>query len=455
LGSHARGVTHYGPVSEIAGPVDRVVIVGAGIAGLAAASRLTAAGIDYVVLEARDRIGGRLHTIDLAGTPVDLGGSWIHHPIGNPMSALCDELGVARDAGDPTPTLTSYDRAVGRRLDHAETERYSRQESDAFWDAVDAIGHRLGPNATGLDAIESFVAERELTGDVARRVRQTLRAEVEADAGDRADNVALRWMAYGDEFDGSGLGDLPRGGYRSVVEALATGLDVECNTEVVSVRVEDDGIRVTCVDASVRTGSHVVVTVPLGVLKRDRPRFEPPLPAPVQRAIDALGFGCYEKIALRFDSPFWRDDGVSHLIVFPPEHDQPAMWVFDLDAFGAGPVLCAHLFHTLTPYALDRPARQAVEWLMGVLADVFSHQVPDPFATAVTSWGTDPFTGGAYSHFPPGADPAMMGLLGEPVRGRLLLAGEHTQSARYGYADGAYVSGLRAATLLTTPTLGL
>jgi polyamine oxidase len=69
-------------VSETAGPVDRVVVVGAGIAGLAAASRLRRVGIECLVLEARDRIGGRPHTIDLAGVPVDLGGSWIHHPIG-------------------------------------------------------------------------------------------------------------------------------------------------------------------------------------------------------------------------------------------------------------------------------------------------------------------------------------------------------------------------------------
>lgn len=74
----------YGAVSEIAAPANRVVVIGAGIAGLAAASRLRAAGIDCVLLEARDRIGGRLHTIDLAGTPADLGGSWIHHTIGNP-----------------------------------------------------------------------------------------------------------------------------------------------------------------------------------------------------------------------------------------------------------------------------------------------------------------------------------------------------------------------------------
>ncbi len=438
----------YDAVSEIVGPVDRVVVVGAGIAGLAAASRLRRAGIGCVVLEARDRIGGRLHTIDLAGVPVDLGGSWIHHPIGNPIAALCDELGIVRDPGDPTPTLSAYDLAEHRRLDRAEVEMYSRQESDAFWDTVDALSDRLGPGATGLDAIEAFVAGRGFTGAVARRVRQALRAEVEADAADRADNDSLRWMSYGEEFDGPVLGELPRDGYRSVVGALASGLDVRLNTEVVAVEIEAGGIRATCADGSVEAGSHAIVTVPLGVLKRGSPRFDPPLPAPVQRAVDALGFGRYEKIALRFESAFWRADGISHLIVFPRDDDEPALWVFDLDGFGAGPVLCAHLFHTLTPHSLDCPQAQAVEWLTDVLAEVFGHPVPDPVATVVTSWANDPFTGGAYTHFPPGADPTMPDLLGEPMHGRLLLAGEHTQSARYGYADGAYVSGLNAAARL-------
>ena len=97
-------------MSEVVGQVDRVVVIGAGIAGLAAASRLRRVGIACVVLEARDRIGGRLHTVDLAGVPVDLGGSWIHHPIGNPLSSFCAEHGIARDPGDPLPTLAAYDR---------------------------------------------------------------------------------------------------------------------------------------------------------------------------------------------------------------------------------------------------------------------------------------------------------------------------------------------------------
>src|SRR5262249_26802949 len=71
-----------------AGPVERVVVVGAGIAGLTVANALAHGGVECVVLEARGRIGGRLHTVDLAGSPVDLGGSWIHTPVGNPMRAF-------------------------------------------------------------------------------------------------------------------------------------------------------------------------------------------------------------------------------------------------------------------------------------------------------------------------------------------------------------------------------
>ena len=78
----------------VAGPVERVLVVGAGIAGLTVANALTQAGVECVVLEARDRIGGRLHTVDVGGYPVELGGSWIHTPDGYPMSAFARLAGV-------------------------------------------------------------------------------------------------------------------------------------------------------------------------------------------------------------------------------------------------------------------------------------------------------------------------------------------------------------------------
>ncbi|MET0475116.1 MAG: NAD(P)/FAD-dependent oxidoreductase [Mycobacterium sp.] len=433
---------------EVARPVTRVIVVGAGIAGLAAATRLRRAGVPYVVLEARDRIGGRLHTIDLAGVPVDLGGSWIHHPIGNPLSSLCTEYGLLRDPGDPIPTLAAFDRREHRRLDRSELDELFRLVLDDFEEAFAALRDRLPPDASALEAIEAFIVERGFVGAGARRARQGMLAAIEADAGDRADNQSLRWFGDEEAYGGDLFGDLPRGGYRSVIEALADGLDVHLGAEVVAVTIVANGVSVTCADGSVETGSHAVVTVPLGVLKHGRPRFEPVLAPPVRAAVESLGFGRYEKIALRFAAPFWRDVGISHLVLFPSDDHEAAMWVFDLDAFGAGPVLCAHLFHSLTPYALDRSSTEAAAWLTGVLAEAIGHRVPEPVAVAVTSWAHDPFACGVYTHCPPGVDPSVFDALAEPVDGRLLFAGEHTDGVRTGYADGAYSSGLRAAGLL-------
>ena len=80
-----------------------------------------------------------------------------------------------------------------------------------------------------------------------------------------------------------------------------------------------------------------------------------------------------------------------------------------------------------------------------MLAEAIGAACPQPTAVAVTSWATDPYAGGAYTHIPPGASPGDADLLGEPVGGRLLFAGEHTQSARLAYADGALTSGIREA----------
>ncbi len=419
-------------VSEMVAPVARVIVVGAGIAGLAAASRLQRAGIPHVVLEARDRLGGRLYTVDLAGAPVDLGGSWIHHPIGNPLSSLCDDYGLARAPGDPIPTLTAFDRREHRRLDRSEVDKFFGLVIDGFVDAVASLRDRLAPEATAVDAIEAFIVDRGFVGAFARRARQGLLAEMEADAGDCAVNQSIRWWGDEEAYGGELFGDLPRDGYRSVVEALAAPLDVKFNTEVVSVKIANDGVAVTCADGSVETGSHTIVTVPLGVLKDGRPRFDPALPPPVQAAVETLGFGRYEKIALRFDTAFWRGEGISHAVLFPSDDHEPAMWVFDLDAFGAGPVLCAHLFHSVSHHALNRSPTEAATWLKEVLSEVIGYSVPEPIATVVTSWAHDPFTGGAYTHCPPGADSSMFRLLAQPVEGRLLLAGEHTDGERTG-----------------------
>ena len=434
-----------GGPAGITGPVRRVLVIGAGIAGLTAASTLAQAGVEAVVLEARDRIGGRLYTADLGGWPTDLGGSWIHTPAGNPLSAFAELAGVPRRSANPLPEVAAFDCAEGRRLSAAEVAASLGLQMEGFPAAQDRLLTELGPDATAADGIEAFVAQAGLAPGPARRARQALHALIEAESASATADQSLRWMWHESEYGGDYFGDVPVGGYRRLVEAMAAGLDLRLGVEVTEIACSADGVRVRCADGRVEEGSHVVVTVPLGVLKRGGLRFSPALPPGRRAAVGRLGFGRYEKVALRFDEPFWRTAGLPHAMIFPRDSRAPAVWAIGLDAFGAGPVLVFQIFHSAAGHVLGADPDDAARWVLDLLADAIGRSCPAPAAVAVTSWANDRHSGGAYTHIPPGANPADADVLGEPIGGRLLFAGEHTQSTRLAYADGAMTSGIREA----------
>jgi polyamine oxidase len=431
--------------APVEGAVERVIVVGAGIAGLTVANALRHAGVPCVVLEARDRIGGRLHTADLAGIATDLGGSWIHHPIGNPLHALASQWGVSFRPGDPLPSLSGYDCATSSTLADDDVAEHIRFLYEDFPTACAELAVRLGPDASIASAIDIFLSEAGLDDITAERARQGLRAIVEAESAALSEDQSLRWMWNEIEYGGDFFGDLPVGGYRSVVEPLALGSDIRLGVEVTSIDIASGGVTVLTADGHSERGSHVVLTVPLGVLKAGLPRVFPALPADRLAAIDRLGFGHFEKIALAFEEPFWRTSGRRHLMLFPSDRAEATVWVFDHDSFGAGPSLVGLVFQSASGHVLDGSADDAVAWLTGMLDKAFGAPCPRPSATAVTAWGNDPFARGAYTHIPPGAAPGDADLLGEPVHGRLLFAGEHTQSSRLAYTDGAFSSGVREA----------
>jgi polyamine oxidase len=429
----------------VAGPVERVVVIGAGIAGLTVANVLTRGGIECVVVEARDRIGGRLHTVDLAGSPVDLGGSWIHTPVGNPMRAFADQAGVRCRDANPLPGMAGFDCGEGRRLSAAEVGESLSMQLEDFPQARGRLLAELGPDASAADGIEAFVAGARLAPGPARRARQALRALVEGESADLAERQSLRWMWNEMEYEGHYFGDVPEGGYRRLVEAMAAGVDLRVGVEVAEIAWSAGGVRVRGADGTSEDGSHVVVTVPLGVLKRGAPQFRPALPPDRLAAIERLGFGRYEKVVLRFDEPFWRTSGLPHAMIFPRDSGAPAVWAIGLDAFGAGPVLAFQIFHSAAGHVLGADPEDAAQWVLDLLADAIGRSCPAPAAVAVTSWANDRYSGGAYTHIPPGASPADADVLGEPIGGRVLFAGEHTQSRRLAYADGAMTSGIREA----------
>jgi polyamine oxidase len=259
-------------------PIERVIVIGAGIAGLTVANALVHAGIDCRVLEARDRIGGRLHTVDLAGVEADMGASWIHMPIGNPLRAFAQQAGIPCHAADPLPKLIAYDRAEGRRLSADELAASLEMQFVEFPDAQNQLLEKLGPNATMAEAIDMFVADLGLTRSAQRRARQALQAVIEAESADLTRRQSLRWMWNELEYGGNYFGDVPLGGYKKLVEAMSYGVDVRLGVEVSRVARAKDGVTTRDANGAVEEGTHVVVTVPLGQLKRDWPQFRPRFP---------------------------------------------------------------------------------------------------------------------------------------------------------------------------------
>jgi polyamine oxidase len=143
-------------------------------------------------------------------------------------------------------------------------------------------------------------------------------------------------------------------------------------------------------------------------------------------------------------------------MLFPRDPADSTIWIIGHDAFGDAPTLTVFIFHALAERMLDRSVEEITAWALALVQDAIGAPCPQPSAVAVSGWGRDNYSLGSYSHIPPGAAPSDADLLGEPVGGRLLFAGEHTQSSRLVYADGAMDSGIREAKrLLNQPHVRL
>ena len=183
------------------------------------------------------------------------------------MSALARLAGVSCGSADPVREMVGFDSGEGRRLSAAETAGLLDVYLEGFPAAAEGLLPPLGPGASMAEAIESFVAAAGHAPGPARRTRQMLYGGIEAESADLAGRQSLRWMWNEIEYGGRYFGDVPHGGYRRLVDAMATGVDVRLGWPAAEVAVSPGGVRVTTADGRAEEGSHVVVTVPLGVLR--------------------------------------------------------------------------------------------------------------------------------------------------------------------------------------------
>lgn len=411
-------------------------MVGAGIAGLTCAAELDRAGVEVTVLEARDRIGGRIWTGEVAGSQVDLGGAWIHGPRNNPLAEYCREVGLKWMSDGAWGSRMQVHTADGGLLSHVPTTSLVTAWSD--FDPAEASS-ALGDGASFTDAIDWYLADRRYDGQAADAVRFSLSwLEGGLNIGAHPDSISAHGVAAYQLHGGGNV--VLVGGYQSLVQHLARDLEVSLEDPVLAVEHGPGGVIVSTAARSIRADA-ALITAPIGVLRRGGILFQPTLPSPIRRAIDVLELSTVEKIVLRFKERWWPDD-LRRLVHITPSHAFPA-WM-DLSLHVGAPTLVGFFNPALSTMPDDQGAR--LDLALASLTTMLG-KAPKPIGAIITDWRNDPFAGGAYSYVPVGARPADMRAF-TLLDGPLQFAGEHTVPEYFGTVHAAFVSGRAAAARL-------
>lgn len=413
-----------------------ILIIGAGLAGLAAARSLQQAGYRVTVLEGRNRIGGRIWTSHRwPNMPLDLGATWIHGVNGNPLTALADQFQLSR-------LTTRYDAAMTFHPSGQPFDNNDYQQIEQLADRlVAAIEHsqQLTADQSLFDAVAPLLTE--VTAQQQLQLLFLLSARYEQEFAGSSRDLSSWYHDDGTSF--SGDDQLFADGFAQIPQILAQGLQIELEQQVESITYDSQTVQVTTAASKIFTADAVLVTVPLGVLKAGKIQFSPELPQAKRHAIDALGMGVLNKCYLRFAEPFWPTD-VDWLEYVPEQAGAWTEWVSFSQAAG-WPILlgfnAAERGREIESFSDD----QLVADAMQTLKIMFGNDIPAPVDYQITRWASDPFSLGSYSYYSVNATPAHRTELAEPLNSKVFFAGEATSTQYYSTAHGAYLSGIAAA----------
>eukprot|EP01135_Chromosphaera_perkinsii_P011900 Nk52_evm17s2531 gene=Nk52_evmTU17s2531 len=559
----------------------RVIVIGAGMAGLSAASTLLKSGrVSVTVLEARDRVGGRILTDRSLGFPLEHGAQWIHGIEGNPLEAivkesntqlhywdhdlvsvcsanpekkpirvtgggggesgqeggvlmkpknalvkkgvlarhmrLCEELltewceGAKGEKGKDPSVKLFLDRELAR-LQRIEDEKEALAADAAAASAE--VGAGVTSSGTSKTPVKASEADpgssyegggtkvsrviKGKTGGVASPKTASSKALKSSDEktflnvmikapeiaetvppAKKTNQALLQYLVntrVGLEF-GTDIGELSmqhleddieyggddyviQRGYDIVIEHMFKRQpNLIANVElgaVVSkiVYVEGEGCVVHLDNGETFEGTEVLVTVPLGVLKKKCIEFEPPLPDHKQGAIERLGMGVYCKVILVFRECFWGREfnGFGFIEKEGALNGRHYPYFVNLVNVIGVPVLHCLCSGASAVKVEESDPKEVIEEVMSVLRRRFP-DCENPVDVQITDWGKDPFAYGSYSHCPVGSSFHDYSTMAEAVAGRVYFAGEATTNLRPSTVHGAYESGVREAQKLLAKT---
>ncbi|EPS74058.1 hypothetical protein M569_00694, partial [Genlisea aurea] len=433
-----------------------VIIIGAGLSGLAAARQLIFLGFNAIILEGRSRPGGRVRTKKMTGpdsgivAAADLGGSVLTGINGNPLGVLARQLGLPlHKVRDICPLYLPNGTMVNSDLDLKVEYLFNK-----LLDRVCKLRLRIMEEVDNMDvslgtALEAFRRVYKVAEDPCERMLMNWHlANLEYANATLMSNLSMVFWDQDDPYEMGGDHCFIPGGNERFIRELAEDLPIFYDSQVQSVRCGSDGVAVYAGD-QVYESDFVLCTVPLGVLKKGAIEFTPELPQSKKDAIQRLGFGLLNKVAILFPYDFWGGeiDTFGHLTEDPNMRGEFFLF-YSYSSVAGGPLLVALVAgEAAVKFEIMSPI-ESVNRVMEILKSIFSPKgiaVPEPVQAICSRWGQDAFSYGSYSYVAIGSSGDDYDILAENVCGRVFFAGEATNRQYPATMHGAFLSGLREA----------
>jgi len=407
-----------------------VIIVGAGISGLSAAKKLKEKGFNVTVIEAQEKVGGRLRTNRNLGIAFDEGASWIHGIDGNPITSLAQQAGMNTFETIDDQADASYD--IGGVLRNSSVYQNAEDELYSILDTMKNSGNASQSFETVFNKLYPTKASDRLW-------RFLLSTYVTFDTGD-LDKLSSLLYNEGEEF--GGVEKIVTNGYDTIAKYLSNGLTILLNQRVSKIDYSASKVIVTH-NGTKSEADYVIVTVPLGVLKSGNLEFIPNLPTNKIEAIQKVGMNCVNKFLLTWNTAFWDDN---QYISYTPEVKDKFNYFVNVKKFH--PSVNALMTFAYADFARQTETMtdaQIIDEIMVHLKDMYGNNIPNPTNLLRSKWQTNENSFGAYSYTAVGSEMKHFDDLAEEVGNKLFFAGEHTSIDYFSTVHGAYLSGIREA----------